>query len=55
LNTSIEELVADGMLEGQHLPPPEARGGFFAQVESYRRLVILLSSLDTEWSKIVPS
>ena len=54
LNTSIEELVADGMLDGRDWPP-EAKGSLLAQVESYRRLVILLCSLDTEWSKIVPS
>jgi len=54
LKASIEELVADGMFEGRHWPP-EARVGFFAQIESYRRLATLLSTLDTEWSKIVPS
>ncbi|MGO9057572.1 MAG: FUSC family protein [Candidatus Binataceae bacterium] len=53
LKTLVDELVADGMLEGQHWPP-EARSSFFAQVESYRRLIILFSSLDAGWSKIIP-
>ena len=54
LKTLIEELVADAMIEGRNWPP-EAQAGFLAQVESYRRLVILFSSLDAEWSKIAPS
>src|SRR5208283_5799389 len=51
LKTLIEELVADAMIEGRNWPP-EAQAGFLAQVESYRRLVILFSRLDTECSKI---
>jgi uncharacterized membrane protein YccC len=54
LETSIEELDADGMLEARYWPP-EARDGFLAQLESYRRIVILLSSLDTELSRITHS
>jgi hypothetical protein len=54
LETLIQELVADGTLAVQPWSP-EARGGFFAQVESYRRLVILLSSLDTQLSRIAHS
>ena len=51
LKNLIEELVAKGMREVRDLPP-EVEAGFFAQVESYRRLVILLSRLDADCSKI---
>jgi hypothetical protein len=51
LKTAIEQLVADAMLEGRDWPP-EGRAGFLAQVESYRRLVILFPRLNTECSKI---
>jgi uncharacterized membrane protein YccC len=51
LKNLIEELVAEAAREGRHWSS-EAPAVFFAQVESYRRLVILLSRLDTECSKI---
>ena len=51
LGTSIEELTAEGMLEVRQWPP-EMRDSFFAQVESYRRLVVLLSRLATELLRI---
>ena len=54
LKALIEELVAGAPLTSGDWPP-EAQGGFFAQVESYRRLVILLSSLDTELLQIAHS
>ncbi len=54
LKTSIEELTADAIVEARTWPP-EARDGFFAQVECYRRLVTLISNLDTELSKITHS
>jgi len=51
LKNLIEELVAEGTREGRHWSS-DMQAGFFAQVESYRRLVILLSRLDAECSKI---
>jgi hypothetical protein len=54
LETLIQELVAEGMLEVRQWAP-DARDGFFAQVESYRRLVTLLPSLGTELSMITYS
>jgi uncharacterized membrane protein YccC len=52
LKSMIEEFAAAATLESAHLPP-DARSGVVAQLESYRRLLILLASLDAELSKIV--
>jgi hypothetical protein len=48
----VEELAATATLESAYWPP-DARSVFVAQLESYRRLPILLASLDAELSKIV--
>lgn len=52
LKSMIEEFAAAGTLGSANLPP-DARSGFVAQLESYRRLPILLASLDAELSRIV--
>jgi uncharacterized membrane protein YccC len=49
LKRMIDELAAATLQSA----PPGARGVFVAQLESYRRLPILLASLDAELSKIV--
>lgn len=54
LKSTIEELAAGGTLESAHWPPG-ARSVFVAQLEAYRRLPILLASLDVELSKIAAS
>jgi Fusaric acid resistance protein family len=51
LNIALEELSVDAALEAVGRPP-EVRRSLATQVESYRRLVTLLASLETEWSKI---
>jgi len=52
LKGMVEELAATATLESAYWPP-DARSVFVAQLESYRRLPILLASLDAELSKIV--
>jgi Fusaric acid resistance protein family len=53
LSPLIDDLAAAGRHEQQHCAR-EAENAFFIQMESYRRLRILLASLGTELSKIVP-
>jgi uncharacterized membrane protein YccC len=52
LNTPLEELTADASRQARS-GPPEVRSSLVTQVECYRRLVTLLASLETEWSKVV--
>jgi hypothetical protein len=51
LNQLIDDLEAAGTHEFQQ-SSSEARNAFFVQLESYRRLAILLASLSTELSNI---
>ena len=53
LTPLIDHLAAVGNREYQRWSP-EVRGIFFGQLESYRRLEILLVSLSTELSNIIP-
>ena len=53
LNPLIDDLETAGKDEYQRWTP-EGRNAFFAQLESYRRLAILLASVSTELSTIIP-
>jgi hypothetical protein len=54
LKSTIDELADAGALEGAHWSA-DARSNFVAQLESYRRLPILLASLDKALSKMTAS
>jgi hypothetical protein len=53
LKSMIEELAAAGTFESTYWPT-DARRGFVAQLECYRRLQSLLAKLDAELSQIEP-
>jgi hypothetical protein len=53
LEFMIEEFASAGALESADWPP-DTRRGFVAQLECYRRLLILLAKLDAELSQIEP-
>ena len=53
LEFMIEEFAAAEALESADWPP-DTRRGFLAQLECYRRLLILLAKLDAQLSQIEP-
>jgi uncharacterized membrane protein YccC len=53
LNPLIDDLTAAGTREYEQWSP-ETQNAFFAQLESYRRLAILLGGLSAELAKLLP-